>query len=294
MSINYTNINEFSEGYNIPTEQLTASFSLQYPNIIEIGNLEAVKFDIYKQGITELKNIYTEFYIDNNNIDINDYIQSQEFDIQDILPNKVISMDISSYTNQNLITPTEGIQLQFGSGVFIKIDYTDTINEQIQDGIEYNVYLKHSSSLIEDINFKENNNILVLNGSTPEEFSDNYIKLNNETIDLNDLKKDLTPLISSIFLRDNISSSKIGNYKKLNFVGNESIIQVAKGFKKNDILSVINFNPFEYNNMLSENLFRFDTIILVPIRTELIDMTLNEIIIKKLLQKKLNQKLIEG
>lgn len=294
MSINYTNINEFSEGYNIPTEQLTASFSLQYPNIIEIGNLEAVKFDIYKQGITELKNIYTEFYIDNNNIDINDYIQSQEFDIQDILPNKVISMDISSYTNQNLITPTEGIQLQFGSGVFIKIDYTDTINEQIQDGIEYNVYLKHSSSLIEDINFKENNNILVLNGSTPEEFSDNYIKLNNETIDLNDLKKDLTPLISSIFLRDNISSSKIGNYKKLNFVGNESIIQVAKGFKKNDILSVINFNPFEYNNILSENLFRFDTIILVPIRTELIDMTLNEIIIKKLLQKKLNQKLIEG
>ena len=76
-------------------------------------------------------------------------------------------------------------------------------------------------------------------------------------------------------------------------IGSEktNIIQIASNYKTTDTIILLNLNPITQTYPKTNNVIRFNSLIFVPIRTEVDEEKLEELLTKEIIKTKLLEKL---
>ena len=209
--------------------------------------------------------------------------------------------------------------LSIGEASIFKLTKNSISYNKLDANISYNVYAynKFSNLSILSNNTAANtidNMILVGNGTKPSDFTDLYLTTELETkkdipidilyskvglpafvsgYDYNASIVDTTTkdLIKSLFVRKSTTQQSLGKLKQLVNTDNTKIAQIAKNFKRDDLIFLINFfsGIIPWDN--AKPSFSLTNLIFVPIRTEVDEEKLEELLTKEIIKTKLLEKL---
>lgn len=266
--------------------------------VVDLQNTSGVMMDVKISKVAITQNLTTEAYIGSSSFDRNRDIFSSQIDQTWALPNRTVLKKIDENIRTEF-SPFAGEGNTLSSHVAMAFQLA---NPAIIPDVKYNVYIMNFDQNIENYGglFENSdtykldiltNNILALNGSTPQTFHSKIdpskVKISKIGFPVGADEYDINDIMKDIFIRENKDSTKLGNLKKLTFVEGQEFKQIASNVSVNDTLIIMNHNMtlkfYNYNHL------HFDSLFYVPVGT-----TINEYLAEEKLKKELiRMKLIE-
>lgn len=199
-----------------------------------------------------------------------------------------------------------GVTLEDGQGCCLRIKTDHPWYTSVIPDIFYNIYIANTDDTTTDYNGLINGNdynslqlnFIVGNGSNGMAFLDTIDLEFEETIgDLvspttGNVLPYLDTILNKLVIRKTETTSTMGKLNKLE-IGAEktNIIQIASNYKTTDTIILLNLNPITQTYPRTNNVIRFNSLIFVPIRTEIDEEKLEELLTKEIIKTKLLEKL---